>query len=172
MLAMVDQVTTQVHLYCQTDPAARNSLMSSWPICLTVFANVPVSVLVGSRCLSFFDMASASHLRERRASLSPPIDAMSTAPDHNVPDSEEGDLPQSSQSSRIVSVPRNAAQAGASLAIAKIEAIFESMVDVLTGGNDTLSIPYRNRNTPQRPLGTLKFPGRNMTEATKFSPHL
>lgn len=94
---------------------------------------------------------------------------MSTASDNNVLESEASDLSQSSQSSRIVNVPQNVAQNHSRLVIAKIEAIFASMVDVLAEGGGALSIPYRRRNSPQRPLGMLKFPGRNVAEATRFS---
>lgn len=82
---------------------------------------------------------------------------------------DEDLLLQSSQSSRIVSVPQNDAYEQTRLVISNIELIFESMVDVLAGGGDALSIPYRSRDTPQQPLGSLKFPGRTVNEATKFS---
>lgn len=89
--------------------------------------------------------------------------------DHNVLENGELDSSQSSQSSRIVKVPRREAQNHSHLVIAKIEAIFASMVDVLAEPEDALSIRYRRRNLPQRPLGTLRFPGRSVAEATKFS---
>ncbi|KUI70123.1 Meiotic recombination protein rec12 [Cytospora mali] len=43
------------------------------------------------------------------------------------------------------------------------------MVDILAGGGDSLSIPYRSRSTPQRAQGALRFPGANVQEATKFT---
>lgn len=94
---------------------------------------------------------------------------MSVDPDHNVLDHGGFDSSQSSQSSRIVNVPRSGAENHSHLVITKIEAIFASMVDVLAEPGDALSIPYRRRNSPQRPLCTLKFPGRSVAEATKFS---
>lgn len=114
-------------------------------------------------------MSSNMPQRERRASSSSTMSAMSTASDHHVPGNDENDLSQSSQSSRVVDVQQNAAQDHAHLVTAKIEAVFEAMVDTLTQGGGALSIPYRNRNSPQRPIGSLNFPGRNVTEATKFS---
>lgn len=87
----------------------------------------------------------------------------------NERENENERFSQSSQSSRIVSVPQNDAQEQNRLVIARIEHIFEAMVEVLTQGGDALSVPYRSRNTPQQPLGTLEFPGRTVNEATKFS---
>lgn len=66
-------------------------------------------------------------------------------------------------------MPQNDVQEQTRLVIAKIERIFEIMVDVLAGGGDALTVPYRSRNTPQQPLSTLQFPGRTVSEATKFS---
>lgn len=120
-------------------------------------------------CRSSSNMSSNSLRRERRASSSSTLSAMSTDSDHNVLENGELDSSQSSQSSRIVNVPRNGAQSHSHLVIAQIEAIFASMVDGLVEPGDVLSIPYRRRNSPQRPLGTLKFPGRSVAEATKFS---
>lgn len=44
------------------------------------------------------------------------------------------------------------------------------MVDALTDGGDSLTIPYRrSTNPPDRPLGSLNFPGKTVAESTKFS---
>lgn len=94
---------------------------------------------------------------------------MSTASVNNLLKSEGPESSQSSQSSRLVNVPQIADRNHSSLIVAKIEAIFASMVDVLVEGGDALSIPYRRRNLPQRTIGSVKFPGRSVTEAAKFS---
>lgn len=97
------------------------------------------------------------------------MSTMSLDSNHNVPENGEPDSSQSSQTSRLVVVPQDGAADHSHLVIVKIEAIFASMVDVLAQAGDALSIPYRRRNSPQRPLGTLNFPGRSVAEATKFS---
>lgn len=110
---------------------------------------------------------------ERHASSSPTISASSVS---NA-SADEQDLSQassqsSSQPSRIVNVLHDPTHANtqAQVVIAKIEAIMEAMVDVLSAGGDALTIPYRNsRDSPDRPLGSLSFPGRTLNEATKFS---
>lgn len=72
--------------------------------------------------------------------------------------------------SRIVTVPHDASQdTQTGLVISKIEETFASMVDTLTEGGDSLSIPYRNRNTPQQAQRLLRFPGSSVQEAIKFS---
>lgn len=95
--------------------------------------------------------------RERRAS---------TASTESLPSSIES-LP----SSTIVTVTGNAAinHANADAVVAKIEAVFEAMVDVLGEGGGHITIPYRNsRHAPERPIGSLRFPGRTMSEDRKF----
>lgn len=85
---------------------------------------------------------------------------------------EDADLlqsSQSSQSSRIVSVAQNDTHGQTLLVISKIELIFETMVDILADGGEALSIPYRGRDSPQQPLASLRFPGKTVNEATKFS---
>ncbi|KUI54729.1 Meiotic recombination protein SPO11 [Cytospora mali] len=78
--------------------------------------------------------------------------------------------PSASQSSRIVAVPQNAIQDNQTgLVISKIENSFAAMVDILAGGGDFLSIPYRSRSASQRAQGALRFPGSNVQEATKFT---
>lgn len=94
---------------------------------------------------------------------------MSLDSDHSPPENGDPGSSQSSQTSRLVDVPRIGAPDHSHLVIVKIEAIFASMVDVLAEAGNALSIPYRRRNSPQRLLGTLNFPGRNVAEATKFS---
>ncbi|KAK7740899.1 endodeoxyribonuclease [Cytospora paraplurivora] len=72
--------------------------------------------------------------------------------------------------SSIVTVPQNAFQNNLTgLVISKIEDIFTSMIDTLADGSGSLSIPYCSRNSPQQPLGALRFPGNSVQEATKFS---
>lgn len=89
---------------------------------------------------------------------------------HGIYD-QNGDLSQTSQSSRIIQVPADQThdrQVG--LVISKIEDIFESMVDVLATDGDALCIPYRSRTAlPDQPPKMLKFPGSSAQEATKFS---
>lgn len=115
--------------------------------------------------------------RQRRVSRSSSASTLSIAETEHDPEPEQqhgSQSSQSSQSSRIVTVPRGEdhvpAQARALAVVAKIEAIFEAMVDVLTDGGDSLTMPYRrSRDPPERPLGSLKFPGRNLNESAKFS---
>lgn len=84
---------------------------------------------------------------------------------------------QSSQSTRIVTIHQNNGGDQARTVTSKIDAIFESMVRVLTQpdeedgevGERILSIPYRSRNAPRQPLRALTFPGKSVMEATKFS---
>lgn len=92
--------------------------------------------------------------------------------DQGLPDSD-ADFSQFSQSSRIVQVPHKETQnQQVGLVIAKIEDIFESMVDVLTHNGNALCIPYRSRTAPpDQPARMLRFPGTTVQEATKFSKH-
>lgn len=115
-------------------------------------------------------MSHNSRSYERSVSTSSTLSGPSTIAANDG--QEEQDLSQASHSSRIVNVSHNAANAHdrTRAMVAKIEAIFESMVDVLTEGGENLTIPYRcSSHPPQRPLGSLNFPGKNLNEATKFS---
>lgn len=110
------------------------------------------------------DHLVSSGLSADTTSDSPPPSAES-----EMVDDESQSLSQSSQSSRIVQVPKSPSSTSAAQVIAKIEAILEDMVDALIRGDDAITMPYRNRSAPDRPLGTLTFPGRTTHEAVKFS---
>lgn len=77
------------------------------------------------------------------------------------------------QSSNMVALPQRPDQANhAGAVIAKIEAIFESMLEALSSNADQLSVPYRSRTAERRSavrrVGVITFPGRTLQEARKF----
>ncbi|CAN8096251.1 unnamed protein product [Discula destructiva] len=116
-------------------------------------------------------MFSILRQQQRPISLSSDLSALGAIVADDAGLGQES-LSQPSQPSRLVTVPYNTARAhdDALAVVAKIEAIFESMIDVLAVGGDALVIPYRrSRDPPERPLGSLMFPGRNVHEATKFT---
>lgn len=77
--------------------------------------------------------------------------------------------PPPTQSPRIVTVPQNASHNNLTgLVISKIEDTLTSMVEILAGGGDSLSMPYRSRTSPRQAHGVLRFPGSSVQEATKF----
>ncbi|ROV92493.1 hypothetical protein VSDG_06714 [Cytospora chrysosperma] len=78
--------------------------------------------------------------------------------------------PPPTQSPRIVTVPQNASHNNLTgLVISKIEDTLTSMVEILAGGGDSLSMPYRSRTSPRQAHGVLRFPGSSVQEATKFA---
>lgn len=85
----------------------------------------------------------------------------------------EGSSPQSigHNGDRCNSLPDSNIQSGA--VIAKIEDIFESMVDCLLGGRNELVISLKSRRTTKDSVTSdsrkISFPGKTQSEAWKFS---
>jgi hypothetical protein len=72
----------------------------------------------------------------------------------------------------MVALPQKTIQANhAGVVIAKIEAVFESMLEALSSNANQLSIPYRSRTTNRHSAArrdVITFPGRTKQEARKF----
>lgn len=104
-------------------------------------------------------------------SSSPSSEAPTSPPFSDNISQVEFNSPESSQSSRVVTVnDDDSDRTQTSLVISKIEEIFANMIDVLAQGGDALVIPYRRRLP--RDEGVLRFPGTSQQEAIKFSQFL
>lgn len=98
------------------------------------------------------------------ANLSPSSSQFANSQQHG------GSQLSSSQSSSIVSVPRNdGVENQTGLVISKIEEILETMVDVLAEGGTSLTIPIRSRTSSHQVNRVLSWPGKSLQEATRFS---